>query len=144
MKLLVVFFLSMLMTKSCDGQTQNDLETTVLEYTANTRGFYENIRIQNQEVTVSKDRNGNDKQEVVKISDKDWNELAGYFEKIKLDSLATFKAPTEKRFYDGAAIANLKVTYKDKTYKTTSFDHGYPPKAIKDLVVKINSFVKKE
>jgi hypothetical protein len=28
---------------------------------------------------------------------------------IELDSLAKLKAPTEKRFYDGAAIASLKI-----------------------------------
>ena len=77
-----------------------------------------------------------------KISEKDWNELIGYFEAINLDSLPTLKAPTEKRFYDGAAIADLKVTYKDKTYQTEAFDHGYPPEAIKKLVDKINSFAK--
>ena len=95
-------------------------------------------------VTVSKDRSGNDKPVGTKISDKDWNELVGYFETVELDSLATLKAPTEKRFHDGAAIASLKVTYKDKTYQTEAFDHGYPPEAIKKLVTKINSFAKEK
>jgi hypothetical protein len=71
-------------------------------------------------------------------------ELVGYFETINLDSLATLKAPTQKRLHDGAAIANLKVVYKDKTYKTESFDHGFPPETIKILVTKINTFAKKE
>ena len=95
-------------------------------------------------VSISKDRNGNDKPVAAEISDKDWEELVGYFETVDLDSLATLKAPTEKRFYDGAAIADLKVTYSDKTYQTESFDHGFPPVAIKKLVDKINSFAKKE
>jgi hypothetical protein len=144
MKVFVMLFLSMVLSKSCESQTKNDLKTAVLEYTANTRGFYQKITIQDQMVTVSKDRSRNDKQEAVKISDADWKELVGYFETINLDSLPALKAPTEKRFYDGAAIANLEVTYKDKTYKTNSFDHGYPPEAIKKLVIKINSFAKKE
>lgn len=144
MKLFAMLFLSMLIGKSCGSQTQNDLKTAVLEYTANTRGFYQKITIQDQTVSVSKDRSGNDKPVPTKISDADWKELVGYFETINLDSLATLKAPTEKRFYDGAAIANLEVTYKDKEYKTTSFDHGYPPETIKKLVTKINSFAKKE
>ena len=93
-------------------------------------------------VTVSKDRNGNDNPVATKISEKDWKELVGYFETMDLDSLPALKAPTEKRFYDGAAIADLKVTYKDKTYQTEAFDHGYPPEAIKKLVDKINSFAK--
>ena len=142
MKLFTVIFLSVFLGKSCEGQTKNDLKTAVLEYTANTRGFYKKITIQDQTISVSKDRNGNVKPVTTKISEKDWNELIGYFETINLDSLPTLKAPTEKRFYDGAAIADLKVTYKDKTYQTEAFDHGYPPEAIKKLVDKINSFAK--
>jgi len=144
MKLYALVLLSVFLSKSCESQTKNDLKTAVLEYTANTRGFYQKISIQDQMVSVSKDRSGNDKPVPTKISEKDWKELVGYFETINLESLATLKAPTEKRFHDGAAIADLKVTYKDKTYQTAAFDHGYPPEAIKKIVVKINSFAKKE
>jgi hypothetical protein len=144
MKLFTMIFLSLLVSKSCEGQTKNDLKTAVLEYTASTRGFYQKITIQDQTVSVSKDRSDNEKPVSVKISDKDWKELVSYFETIELEDLATLKAPTEKRFYDGAAIAGLKVTYKDKVYQTTSFDHGYPPEALKKLVTKINSFAKEE
>lgn len=144
MKIYALIILSIFLSKSCESQSKNDLKTAVLEYTANTRGFYQKIHIQDQKVSISKDRSGNDKSVSTKISDADWNQLVSYFETINLDSLETLKAPTEKRFYDGAAIANLEITYKDKTYKTTSFDHGYPPEAIKELVTKINSFAKKE
>jgi hypothetical protein len=61
---------------------------------------------------------------------------------MELDSLPKLKAPTEKRFYDGAPIANFKITFQDKTYETPSFDHGFPPKEIKKFVNKINSFAK--
>jgi hypothetical protein len=143
MKLFTMILLSVFLSKSCTSQTKNDLKTAVLEYTANTRGFYQKISIDNQMVTVSKDRSSNDKPVANKISDKDWKELVGYFESINLDSLATLKAPTEKRFHDGAAIANLKVIYKDKTYETEAFDHGIPPATIKKIVDKINTFAKK-
>ena len=144
MKLFAVILLSVFLSKGCESQNKNDLKTAVLEYTANTRGFYQKITIQNQMVAVSKDRGGNDKPVATKISEKDWKELVGYFETIDLDSLATLKAPTRKRLHDGAAIANLKVVYKDKIYKTESFDHGFPPETIKILVTKINTFAKKE
>jgi hypothetical protein len=144
MKLFTVILLSVFLSKSCTSQTKNDLKTAVLEYTANTRGFYQKITIQDQMVTVSKDRSGNDKPVATKISDKDWKELVGYFETLELDSLTTLKAPTQKRFHDGAAIANLKVVYKDKTYETQAFDHGVPPAAIKKIVDKLNTFAKKD
>ena len=144
MKLFTMIFLSIFLGKSCSSQTKNDLKTAVVEYTANTRGFYQKISIQNQMVTVTNDRRGGEKPVATTISDADWKELVGYFESIQLDSLATLKAPTEKRFYDGAAIANLKIVYKDKNYETAAFDHGYPPEGIKKLVDKINSFAKKQ
>ena len=144
MRLFTMIFLSLFLGKSCSSQTKNDLEIAVLEYTANTRGFYQKITIKDQMVSISKDRSGNDKPVATKISDKDWKELVGYFQTIELDSLPTLKAPTQKRFHDGAAIANLKVTHKDKTYETADFDHGYPPETVKKLVVKINSFAKEK
>lgn len=144
MKLYALIVLSIFLSKNCEGQTKNDLKTAVLEYTANTRGFYQKITIKDQMVRVSKDRSSNDKPVPVKISDTDWKELVSDFETIELESLASLKAPTEKRFYDGAAIADLKVSYKDKVHQTTSFDHGNPPEAIKKLISKINSFAKEE
>ena len=144
MKLLSLLFLTIILGKGCDDATAQDLQNTVIEYTANTRGFYQKITIKNQIVTVSKDRNDNDKAISTKISDADWLALIDDFKEVKLETLKDLKAPTEKRFYDGAAIANLKITYKDKDYETTSFDHGFPPKEIKKLVDKINSFSKKE
>jgi hypothetical protein len=124
--------------------TQKRLENSNFGIYRKHSGFLSKDNDQDQMVSVSKDRSGNDKTVATKISDKDWKELVGYFETIELDSLPTLKAPTEKRFHDGAAIANLDVSYKDKKYKTTSFDHGYPPEAIKKLVTKINSFAKEK
>ena len=144
MKILSLLFLTIFLGKGCDSAKAQDIETAVIEYTANTRGFYQKITVKNQMVNVSKDRDGNDKPVPTKISDADWNDLVSCFKKVKLDSLAKLKAPTEKRFYDGAAIANLKITYKDTTYESASFDHGFPPKEIKKFVNRINSFAKKE
>ena len=143
MKLLSLLFLTIFLGKGCDQASAQDLQNTVIEYTANTRGFYQKITINNQMISVSKDRNNSDKVTTTKISDADWTTLAIDFKEVKLETLKDLKAPTEKRFYDGAAIANLKITYKDKIYETTSFDHGFPPKEIKKLVDKLNSYIKK-
>jgi hypothetical protein len=144
MKILSLLFLTIFLGKGCDSVKAQEISTAVIEYEANTRGFYQKIMVKNQMVTVSKDRDGNDKPVPTKISDADWKELVDCFKTVDLDSLAKLKAPTEKRFYDGAAIANLKITYKDKTYETTSFDHGFPPKEIKKFVNKITSLAKTE
>jgi hypothetical protein len=115
-----------------------------LEYVATTRGFYEKITIENNSVTVTSDRNGVDKGVTTKISDSDMKELLAAFQKIELNDLSTFKDPTQKRFYDGAAIANLKVTLQEKEYQTVDFDHGFPPAEIEALITKITSFGKQE
>ena len=121
MKLFSFLFLTIFLWKGCDIAKAQDLQNVVIEYTANTRGFYQQITVKNQMLTVSKNRDGNDKLVAKKISDADWKELVESFKTMELDSLSRLKAPTEKRFYDGAAIANLKITYKDKTYETGTF-----------------------
>jgi hypothetical protein len=142
MKILSLLLLTIFLGKSCEGQNKQDLESAVIEYTANTRGFYQKITVQNQTAKISKDRSGNDEAAATKITSEDWENLVRYFHKMELDSLPKLKAPTEKRFYDGAPIANFKITFQDKTYETPSFDHGFPPKEIKKFVNKINSFAK--
>ena len=48
----------------------------------------------------------------VKISNKQWREIVNLADKIKLKELSSLKAPSEKRKFDGAAHAQLKVFYK--------------------------------
>ena len=137
MKTIALLFITLFMAKGCSQESQNDLANAEIVYTANTRGFYQKITLHNQEISVSKNRNDEGNGEVNKISDKDWKELVGLFKLVKLDSLPTLKDPTQNRFYDGAAIANLKVTYKEKEYQTLDFDHGFPPVEIEKIVNKI-------
>ena len=140
MKFTMMLLLSLVLGKGCESQQKQDIEGAVLEYTANTRGFYERITISNHEVSVSADRNNEAVPKTEKLSDAEWNALVAAFQKIDLEAIPTLKAPTEKRFYDGAAIAKLKVTFQGKTYESTEFDHGTPPAAIASLVNQINQY----
>ena len=142
MKAITIILLSVFLVKSCNNQAQKDIANTTLQYTASTRGFFQKIVVINQKATISRDRNGEKSPEEITISDKDWKEIIGYFEKIDLEKVPTLKDPTQKRFYDGAAIANLKVRYQDKNYETTDFDHEFPPAEIEKLVNKIVSLAK--
>jgi hypothetical protein len=110
-----------------------------IAYEANTRGFYQKITIQNQQVFISTDREGTVVPVSKKISEADWKTITALFSEIDLESLAHLKGPSEKRFYDGAAIAHLEITYKEKEYPTPNFDHGFPPESLKKLVTKIVS-----
>lgn len=144
MKIILVLMFSLFLGKSCESQTNKDLENAVLEYSANSRGFYLKIVVKNQKFFVSKNRDEKENPIEKTISEADKKELLGYFKTIILDSLPKLKAPSKKRFHDGAAMAHLTVNYKNNEYKTTTFDHGNPPEEIKKLVTKINSFAKKE
>ena len=140
MKVLALFILTLFLGKSCESEAQKKMETAQLIYTANSRGFFQEIVIENHKLSIKKDR----KREAVqsKISDADWKELVQLFQEVNLDEIKNLKSPTEKRFYDGAAIAQLKINYDGKNYESQSFDHGFPPEAIKKIVTKINAFAK--
>ncbi|WP_140485331.1 hypothetical protein [Flavobacterium sp. GSA192] len=140
MKLLSLLFLTIFLGRGCDGDAQKKLEAAQLIYTANSRGFHQEIVIENHIAIIKKDRK--EKTIQTKISDADWKELITLFKKVDLEEIKNLKSPTEKRFYDGAAIANLKINYKGRNYESQSFDHGFPPVEIKKIVTKINSFAK--
>jgi hypothetical protein len=141
MKILSLLFLTLFLGKSCQSQTNVDMESAKLEYTANSRGLYNNTIVENKTVSVTNTRDG--KPVSKSLTDAEWNTLIAEFQKVNLEEIPSLKAPTEKRFHDGAAMANLNITFKGKTYKSQTFDNGYPPEKIKKLVNTILSFSKK-
>ncbi|WPR72315.1 hypothetical protein SLW70_04020 [Flavobacterium sp. NG2] len=142
MKILSLLLFSLFISKSCCEHSDEDLKKAIVEYVANTRGFYQKITISNQEAMITNDRSGNEKPQKIKISDADWKAFVALFQKVDLEQLKSLKSPTQKRFHDGAAIANMNIRYKEKNYESASFDHGFPPETIKEIVEKINSFAK--
>jgi hypothetical protein len=144
MKAITLILLTVFLGKSCTNEAQNDITNTTIQYTANTRGFFQKIVVINQKATISRDRDGVKAPDEITISDADWKELVDSFQKVNLEEVPHLKDPTQKRFYDGAAIANLKIRYQDKNYETVDFDHGFPPAAIEKLVKKIVSLAKVE
>ncbi|TDO83725.1 hypothetical protein EV143_101163 [Flavobacterium chryseum] len=140
MRILSLLLLVICIGTGCSSQKKADMTSTQIEYSALSRGYYKKIVVQNQTVSVT---NGRDQQPVeTKIDSAKWNQIVAEFEKVNLDGIATLKAPTEKRTYDGAAIGNLKITQNQKTYETTGFDNGFPPKEIEKLVNLLVDFTK--
>ena len=140
MKKSIVLLLSILVFAGCAGQKRTVQNETKMEYKAYSRGFYQEITIEKQLVFVAKSRD--EKPVIFKIPIADWNNLNSAIQELDLDSLSQLKAPTEKRLFDGAAIANLKITKQGKTFESQSFDHGHPPAEIEKVVNKMLSFVK--
>jgi hypothetical protein len=95
------------------------------------RGIFNEIKITGNSVSVQKSRNS---EPVIKeLNSENKEDLIKKLEGIDITMLPELKAPTEKRFFDGAAHATLKITVDGKSYSTTSFDHGFPPEEIKAL-----------
>jgi hypothetical protein len=140
MRILSLLLLTIIIGTSCSSQKANDMTATQMEYSAVSRGFYKKIIVENKTVSVI---NGKNTEPVkTKISDAKWKQIEAEFLKINVEKIPTLKAPTEKRFYDGAAIGNLKVIQNQKTYETQGFDNGYPPKEIEKLVNLLVDFTK--
>ncbi len=117
-----------------DNKTQ---ESNNIEYTATTRGFYKKIKLVNNQLTISKDRDNPDQGKVVTLSKAEVSEIATLLKAVNLEGLATLKSPTEKRFYDGAAQANFDVVVQGKKYESAAFDHKFPPAGIEKIVNKL-------
>ena len=140
MKKTIVLLLTLLFFAACAGQKSTENHSVKLEYQAYSRGFYQMIRVENQTVFITKSREA--KPEVMTLSMNDWDGLQSMVQEMDLSSLPNWKAPTNKRLFDGAASANLRITKKGKTAESPSFDHGYPPETIEKIVNKMLSFVK--
>ena len=103
-----------------------------LEYSAQSRNSYKNIKINKKTISIVNKR---DTAPHTKIcSEAHWNKLLKAIKLIDVENMPNLKAPSENRFFDGAALAKLKIVYDGVTYETQPFDHGNPPKEIEPLV----------
>ena len=136
MKILTTFILMLFMAKGCtNSEIKKESENISFEYEANTRGAYLKRLVKQDTAIAIKTRGGLPVQNT--LAKNDWNSLLTLLSKVDVTKIPELKAPSDKRAYDGAMMAELKVIYKDKTYQTPTFDHGNPPAEIKDLVNKI-------
>lgn len=116
-------------------------QTTMVEYNANTRGYFLKLVFSNGKLMFTNERDS-DNFKTVQLDKTQLDELNKLLSSINVDGLSGLKDPTQKRFYDGAAIANLKITKNGKEYNTVDFDHGFPPAAIEKFVSKLVSYTK--
>lgn len=151
MKLLFSLLALILTTKECENKNSNNESSEMeivnsekaniqqkeytIEYSAISRGIFKEITIDNSGITVKKDRNS--KPVTKECTNELWSKLTKTLDEIDLKMLPKLKAPTQKRLFDGAAHATLKVIVGGETYTTSSFDHGFPPEEIKELCDKL-------
>lgn len=130
MKLLFTIILSVFLAKGCSEY--KDLEKVKMVYDANSRGYHKTIIIENKTFFVTNSRD--EKPHEIKLSDAEWKSIADLFNKVDLSTYNQLEGPTQERFYDGKAPANLTITKDEVVYATKGFDHTIPPTQIKGLV----------
>ncbi|MFK7049608.1 hypothetical protein FLACOL_00784 [Flavobacterium columnare] len=114
---------------------------TLVEYTANTRGYYLRIKLTQNALAYTENRD-TDSFKPIKLTSNQIDELQTLLKQIDLATLEKLKAPTELRHHDGAAHADMKITKNGQEYQSTGFDHGYPPVEIEKFVSKLLSYKK--
>ena len=140
--LILLFFVSCKPTKSDVNNYQNK-DIPVIKYEANARNLFLNIKVENQVLFVSRSRDAKDYQEKTTISEADWKEIVMLTKAVDLAKVKDLKWPTEKRFYDGAAHANVTFVSNEVAFAANGFDHGFPPVEIEKLVNKILKLTEK-
>ncbi|PDS24237.1 hypothetical protein [Flavobacterium branchiophilum] len=112
-------------------QQQQDFK---LVYTANSRGSFFKIEIANQSIQVVNSRDEFEKPKIFALSDTDWQNIVSEVKLLQYNEIATYKAPSQARFYDGAGIGKFVITLENETYTSKDFDAGNPPVALSKVV----------
>jgi len=148
MKFLLVLITIVSLAKECKDKNvseiraaQKNQEKLTIVYRASSRGFFEEITLSNNTLTICNDR-AREQIKYYKNNANNWDEYLKLLAQIDLNNLPNIKAPTAMRDYDGAAHATLIIKDKSKEIKSSTFDHEYPPSEIKALVEKLLSFKK--
>jgi hypothetical protein len=140
--IILLFFVGCKPIKS-DVNNHKNKDIPVIKYEANARNLFLNIKVENQVLFVSRSRDAKDYQEKTTISEADWKEIVMLTKAVDLAKVKDLKWPTEKRFYDGAAHANVTFVSNEVAYAANGFDHGFPPVEIEKLVNKILKLTEK-
>lgn len=67
------------------------------------------------------------------LSSNEWKTITEQVNRVELSKISALQSPTTARFSDGALTANVYITSDGKTYISSSFDSGFPPKELEKL-----------
>jgi|GEM_PF-362432 hypothetical protein len=127
--------------RNAKAKTQNN--NPIAEYEALSRGFFLKIIYSENKILYTQNRDSTNNLKTINLSAVETEDLNKLMDEINIQKLETFKAPTEKRIFDGAPHANLSINYNGETYRGQGFDHGQPPVEIEKFVNKLTSYIKK-
>lgn len=132
MKFLIVLLSLLFVDNGCSQTSNINTDAISFEYSAMSRGQFLEIKVNKKTTSIKKNRN--DAAISKPTEEKKWETLLNALKSVTIENIQNLKAPSENRFFDGAAIGHLKITYKGKTYESQSFDHGNPHDEIAQLV----------
>lgn len=135
-KFTLLLLLIVIVATGCGSSLLKQSKNITIEYSAVTRGSNKDIVLTHNEI-ATRIIAGSGEAVTTTVSTEQWNSIIKELEKVELAKLSELKAPTNKRFHDGARIATLTIKTKESTYRSSSFDHGNPPAEIAALVNKI-------
>ena len=112
-----------------------------IAYSAISRGFNLSVTLEkNKCLVVQSGVASKPRKQLKKVSN--WALFEKMVNAIDLDNISSLKAPSDNRFFDGAATAELVITVGKKTYTSSAFDNGNPPQELKALVDELSAYVK--
>jgi len=110
---------------------QGSASVKELVYQRQSRAFNSSISASQALIKLT---NTTEKPRTARCSKADWQELLKLAEHIEFKQLSTLQAPTSHRTYDGTAAARLTIKTEDTVWVSSTFDDGYPPQEIAELV----------
>ena len=144
MKRFLILFSVTLLHFACSETKSVVIENVpTIYYEASSRGYFLSLKVENKMIYIYKDRNSKEYSDKLVLSEQDWSEISTLAKGVDLEKVKDLKWPTEKRYYDGAAFANIIFESKGVNYPANGFDHGFPPLEIEKLVTIITKLAEK-
>ena len=123
-----LFYLSILfILMNCASQKTLDIKEIV--YNAITRGRLESITLKGRSLQYKTNQESN----FINLTKEQQEKVNVEISKIKLNKINSLKAPTDKRFYDGAMHTSILIKANSKEYTSATFDDTNPPIELKAL-----------
>lgn len=120
-------------TKMNDSLSSKKNKVSKIELTEQTRGRNLLYTIQESSVLIST----NGREMTNEIKPEDWSLLSSILNKMDIQKINQYPAPSEKRYYDGAASSQINISIGKEILSSNSFDAGNPPTELSELYLAI-------
>ncbi|ARV15720.1 hypothetical protein [Polaribacter sp. SA4-12] len=129
MKLLKkITLLLLIVFSSCIAQEDSN-KIIEVQYVAHTRGTSLSITYKNDSVKYKT----NSKDKTLVLSKHLQQKIQEEANKLNLKEISSLKAPSNRRFTDGALSANFTIKTNTNVFTSSDFDHENPPKELAPL-----------